>query len=78
MLLRRVGVLVGAPKANTSQPDIVQGGAVYHCAWPAAGCHQIPFDNTSKCRGSPPTSSPRSSRELRGKVRPALGTPRLG
>uniref|UniRef100_A0A8B9V990 Integrin subunit alpha 8 n=1 Tax=Anas zonorhyncha TaxID=75864 RepID=A0A8B9V990_9AVES len=43
----RVGVLVGAPKANTSQPDIVQGGAVYHCAWPAAGCHQIPFDNTN-------------------------------
>ncbi|KFP38272.1 Integrin alpha-8, partial [Chlamydotis macqueenii] len=37
----------GAPKANTTQPDIVEGGAVYHCAWPAARCRQIPFDNTN-------------------------------
>uniref|UniRef100_A0A8C9VCV5 Integrin subunit alpha 8 n=1 Tax=Scleropages formosus TaxID=113540 RepID=A0A8C9VCV5_SCLFO len=29
-----VSVLVGAPKANTSQPGIVEGGAVYHCPWP--------------------------------------------
>uniref|UniRef100_A0A8C4P374 Integrin alpha-8 n=1 Tax=Dromaius novaehollandiae TaxID=8790 RepID=A0A8C4P374_DRONO len=42
-----VSVLVGAPRANTSQPDIVQGGAVYYCAWPAARCRQIPFDNTN-------------------------------
>ncbi|KAK2531305.1 Itga8 [Columba livia] len=41
-----VSVLVGAPKANTTQPDIVEGGAVYYCAWPAARCRQIPFDNT--------------------------------
>ncbi|XP_051007269.1 integrin alpha-8 [Acomys russatus] len=43
-------VLVGAPKANTSQPDIVEGGAVYYCPWPAersAQCKQIPFDNTN-------------------------------
>lgn len=42
---------MGAPKANTSQPDIVEGGAVYYCPWPAEGsapCKQIPFDNTSK------------------------------
>ncbi|KFQ44819.1 Integrin alpha-8, partial [Nestor notabilis] len=44
-----VSVLVGAPKANTTQPDIVEGGAVYYCAWPATQCRQIPFDNTSKC-----------------------------
>ncbi|GAB0184729.1 integrin alpha-8 [Grus japonensis] len=41
-----VSVLVGAPKANTTQPDIVEGGAVYYCAWPATQCRQIPFDNT--------------------------------
>uniref|UniRef100_A0A674GNH7 Integrin subunit alpha 8 n=1 Tax=Taeniopygia guttata TaxID=59729 RepID=A0A674GNH7_TAEGU len=42
-----VSVLVGAPKANTTQPDIVEGGAVYYCSWPAARCRQIPFDNTN-------------------------------
>ncbi|KAM6215071.1 integrin alpha-8 isoform 2-T2 [Rhynchocyon petersi] len=43
-------VLVGAPKANTSQPDILEGGAVYYCPWPAQGsaqCKQIPFDTTN-------------------------------
>ncbi|XP_008565757.1 PREDICTED: integrin alpha-8, partial [Galeopterus variegatus] len=47
---RTASVLVGAPKANTSQPDIVEGGAVYYCPWPAEGsvqCQQIPFDNTN-------------------------------
>lgn len=50
-LFHRASVLVGAPKANTSQPDIVEGGAVYYCPWPAEGsapCKQIPFDTTSK------------------------------
>uniref|UniRef100_A0A8C8RDR5 Integrin subunit alpha 8 n=1 Tax=Pelusios castaneus TaxID=367368 RepID=A0A8C8RDR5_9SAUR len=42
-----VSVLVGAPRANTSQPDIREGGAVYHCPWPAAQCRQIPFDTTN-------------------------------
>uniref|UniRef100_A0A672TV90 Integrin subunit alpha 8 n=1 Tax=Strigops habroptila TaxID=2489341 RepID=A0A672TV90_STRHB len=42
-----VSVLVGAPKANTTQPDIVEGGAVYYCGWPATQCRQIPFDNTN-------------------------------
>lgn len=48
----RASVLVGAPRANTSQPDIVEGGAVYYCPWPAqdsARCRQIPFDTTSEC-----------------------------
>ncbi|XP_074842374.1 integrin alpha-8 [Carettochelys insculpta] len=42
-----VSVLVGAPRANTTQPDIQEGGAVYHCPWPAAECKQIPFDTTN-------------------------------
>uniref|UniRef100_A0A4W3HLD3 Integrin subunit alpha 8 n=1 Tax=Callorhinchus milii TaxID=7868 RepID=A0A4W3HLD3_CALMI len=46
---RTVNVLVGAPKANTSQPGIVEGGAVYYCKWPAGGttCTEIPFDKSS-------------------------------
>uniref|UniRef100_A0A803TYF2 Integrin subunit alpha 8 n=1 Tax=Anolis carolinensis TaxID=28377 RepID=A0A803TYF2_ANOCA len=42
-----VSILVGAPKANTTQPDIVEGGAVYYCPWPATECKQIPFDGTN-------------------------------
>uniref|UniRef100_A0A8C9XZY7 Integrin subunit alpha 8 n=1 Tax=Sander lucioperca TaxID=283035 RepID=A0A8C9XZY7_SANLU len=42
-------VLVGAPKANTSQPGIVEAGAVYYCPWPGHpdSCRQIPFDNSN-------------------------------
>ncbi|XP_032375332.1 integrin alpha-8 [Etheostoma spectabile] len=42
-------VLVGAPKANTSQPGIVEAGAVYYCPWPghSDSCRQIPFDNSN-------------------------------
>ncbi|KAM6968243.1 integrin alpha-8 [Aplochiton taeniatus] len=44
-----LSVLVGAPKANTSQPGIVEAGAVYYCPWPdpGHGCRQIPFDNSN-------------------------------
>lgn len=44
-----VSVLVGAPKANTSQPGIVEAGAVYYCPWPGLtdSCRQIPFDNSN-------------------------------
>ncbi|XP_069770431.1 integrin alpha-8 isoform X2 [Narcine bancroftii] len=44
-----VSVLVGAPKANTTQPGIVEGGAVFFCGWPAGGaaCSRIPFDRSS-------------------------------
>uniref|UniRef100_W5MWS7 Integrin subunit alpha 8 n=1 Tax=Lepisosteus oculatus TaxID=7918 RepID=W5MWS7_LEPOC len=45
-----MSVLVGAPKANTSQPGIVEGGAVYYCPWPpaeSAPCAQVPFDTTN-------------------------------
>lgn len=46
----RVSVLVGAPKANTSQPGILEAGAVYYCPWPGLpdSCRQIPFDNSSE------------------------------
>uniref|UniRef100_A0AAY3ZX65 Integrin alpha-2 domain-containing protein n=1 Tax=Denticeps clupeoides TaxID=299321 RepID=A0AAY3ZX65_9TELE len=47
---RAVVVLVGAPKANTSQPGIVEGGAVYYCPWAPGepqSCRQIPFDKAN-------------------------------
>ncbi|XP_037370808.1 integrin alpha-5 [Talpa occidentalis] len=42
-----VSVLVGAPKANTSQPGVLQGGAVYLCPWGTspAQCTPIEFDS---------------------------------
>ncbi|XP_075226885.1 integrin alpha-PS2-like isoform X2 [Lycorma delicatula] len=40
-------VLVGAPKANTSQPGVIEGGAVYRCDIKRSGrCTEIVFDNT--------------------------------
>ncbi|XP_062320684.1 integrin alpha-8 [Osmerus eperlanus] len=44
-----LSVLVGAPKANTSQPGIIEAGAVYYCSWPQQGdgCRQIPFDSAN-------------------------------
>ncbi|XP_042555010.1 integrin alpha-5 [Dipodomys spectabilis] len=42
-----VSVLVGAPKSNTSQPGVLQGGAVYACPWGTrpAQCTPIEFDS---------------------------------
>ncbi|XP_039592315.1 integrin alpha-8 [Polypterus senegalus] len=44
-----MSVLVGAPKANTTQPKIVEAGAVYYCPWPPTDskCRQIAFDSTN-------------------------------
>ncbi|MBN3297644.1 ITA5 protein, partial [Amia calva] len=41
-----VSVLIGAPKANTSQPNITEGGAVYYCPWRnrQTDCYVIEFD----------------------------------
>ncbi|XP_022601124.1 integrin alpha-5-like isoform X1 [Seriola dumerili] len=39
-----ISVLIGAPKANTSQPDITEGGAVYLCPWSQTNCSIINFD----------------------------------
>uniref|UniRef100_A0A8D0GWP7 Integrin subunit alpha 5 n=1 Tax=Sphenodon punctatus TaxID=8508 RepID=A0A8D0GWP7_SPHPU len=45
---RSVSILVGAPKANTSQPGVTQGGAVYYCPWNSHNdsCTLIEFDST--------------------------------
>ncbi|XP_041056103.1 integrin alpha-V [Carcharodon carcharias] len=44
----KMNILIGAPKANTSQPDIVEGGAVYKCPWinGLSSCEQFQFDTT--------------------------------
>ncbi|GLD61336.1 integrin alpha-5-like protein [Lates japonicus] len=39
-----ISILIGAPKANTSQPDITEGGAVYLCPWSQTNCSVINFD----------------------------------
>ncbi|MBN3289435.1 ITA5 protein, partial [Polypterus senegalus] len=45
----RFSVLVGAPKANTSQPNITEGGAVFFCPWNQhqhanSSCQSLDFD----------------------------------
>ncbi|XP_048033755.1 integrin alpha-5 [Megalobrama amblycephala] len=41
-----VSVIVGAPKANTSQPNIREGGSVFYCPWSLgqSQCSSIEFD----------------------------------
>ncbi|KAJ8258954.1 hypothetical protein COCON_G00179660 [Conger conger] len=41
-----VSVLIGAPKANTSQPRITEGGSVFYCPWShsQSECIAIEFD----------------------------------
>ena len=40
-------LLVGAPKAQTEQPGVVRGGAVFRCSTEVPDeCHTIPFDVT--------------------------------
>ncbi|KAL1020694.1 hypothetical protein UPYG_G00003440 [Umbra pygmaea] len=42
-----VSVVIGAPKANTSQVNITEGGSVYYCPWSIgkSECHSIEFDS---------------------------------
>lgn len=47
-LLSSVSVLIGAPKANTSQPDITEGGAVFLCPGSQANCSMIDFDKQGR------------------------------
>ncbi|XP_030321602.1 integrin alpha-IIb [Calypte anna] len=45
----RLAVVVGAPRANTSQPGLVEPGAVFLCSWPPGEtlpCHPLPIDTT--------------------------------
>ncbi|XP_038165201.1 integrin alpha-5 [Cyprinodon tularosa] len=39
-------VVIGAPKANTSQTDVTEGGSVFYCPWSISetNCHTIEFD----------------------------------
>ncbi|XP_075997303.1 integrin alpha-5-like [Genypterus blacodes] len=39
-----ISVLIGAPKANTSQPNVTEGGAVYLCPWSQTNCSIVNFD----------------------------------
>ncbi|CAG6021847.1 unnamed protein product [Menidia menidia] len=42
----RASVLIGAPKANTSQDSVTEGGSVFYCPWSRSqsDCHSIAFD----------------------------------
>ncbi|XP_041946476.1 integrin alpha-5-like [Alosa sapidissima] len=42
-----VSILVGAPKANTSQPDVIEGGSVFFCPWrhDQSKCSVLEFDS---------------------------------
>ncbi|XP_053554514.1 integrin alpha-V [Bombina bombina] len=39
-------LLIGAPKANTSQKGIVHGGEVVKCDWKGSGCQALTFDTS--------------------------------
>uniref|UniRef100_A0A674CKN4 Integrin, alpha 2b n=1 Tax=Salmo trutta TaxID=8032 RepID=A0A674CKN4_SALTR len=43
---KTISVVVGAPRANTSQPRVTEAGAVYLCPWAQAGgaCTTMTFD----------------------------------
>uniref|UniRef100_A0A8C1ZT61 Integrin, alpha 5 (fibronectin receptor, alpha polypeptide) n=1 Tax=Cyprinus carpio TaxID=7962 RepID=A0A8C1ZT61_CYPCA len=45
-----VSIIVGAPKANTSQPNIREGGSVFYCPWSLSQsqCSSIEFDRQGK------------------------------
>uniref|UniRef100_A0A8C5C5T3 Integrin, alpha 5 (fibronectin receptor, alpha polypeptide) n=1 Tax=Gadus morhua TaxID=8049 RepID=A0A8C5C5T3_GADMO len=49
-LVDSASVLIGAPKANTSQPNITEGGSVFYCPWGLgqSECHDIEFDAEGK------------------------------
>lgn len=42
-------MIVGAPEAETHQPGVQRGGAVYRCSVVSAdSCQELPFDRTGK------------------------------
>uniref|UniRef100_A0A673FWE4 Integrin alpha-2 domain-containing protein n=1 Tax=Sinocyclocheilus rhinocerous TaxID=307959 RepID=A0A673FWE4_9TELE len=47
-----VSIIVGAPKANTSQPNIREGGSVFYCPWSLSQsqCSSIEFDRQATVR----------------------------
>uniref|UniRef100_A0A8C3ADQ0 Integrin, alpha 5 (fibronectin receptor, alpha polypeptide) n=1 Tax=Cyclopterus lumpus TaxID=8103 RepID=A0A8C3ADQ0_CYCLU len=46
-------VVIGAPKANTKQAQVTEGGSVFYCPWSLsqADCHTIDFDTEGKNLG---------------------------
>ncbi|KAJ7999621.1 hypothetical protein DPEC_G00196300 [Dallia pectoralis] len=45
--VHNVSILIGAPKANTSQPNVIEGGSVYFCPWSQnqSNCSVVNFDD---------------------------------
>ncbi|KAM6450015.1 integrin alpha-IIb isoform 2-T2 [Liasis olivaceus] len=43
-----VNVVVGAPRANTSQPGVIEAGSVYLCPWKPNGSNCIPTEFDTK------------------------------
>ncbi|XP_058039830.1 integrin alpha-IIb isoform X2 [Ahaetulla prasina] len=43
-----MNVVVGAPRANTSQPGVIEAGAVYLCPWKPNGSNCIPIEFDTK------------------------------
>lgn len=41
-------LLIGAPEAQTPQPGVVKGGAVFRCSTLKDDCEEIPFDTRGK------------------------------
>ncbi|KAL1478299.1 hypothetical protein MTO96_035129 [Rhipicephalus appendiculatus] len=45
----RPELLVGAPDAQTPQPNVDRGGAVFRCSTEASGsCQPVPFDQSGR------------------------------
>ncbi|MED6241984.1 hypothetical protein ATANTOWER_031474, partial [Ataeniobius toweri] len=46
VLSNSASVVIGAPKANTSQDNVTEGGSVFYCPWSVSqsDCHTIEFD----------------------------------
>lgn len=49
-LVCSASVVIGAPKANTSQVNVTEGGSVFYCPWSLGqtDCHAIEFDTEGK------------------------------
>nr|XP_056719720.1 integrin alpha-IIb [Euleptes europaea] len=54
-----MNVVVGAPRANTSQPGVMEGGAVYLCPWNPGGspCTPVQFDTKGDRTGKRETTT---------------------
>ncbi|GFT13906.1 hypothetical protein TNCV_2615551 [Trichonephila clavipes] len=51
--LSKFRVLVGAPKAQTNQPNVTEGGAVYRCGVEStSSCAPVPFDVSGETTSS--------------------------